>query len=361
MNAVIRLDNVSKHYGDLCAVDGVSMSVAEGDILALVGASGCGKTSTLRLIAGLEQPDTGALWLGGKRVAAAEASDTEWVPPEDRRVGMVFQDYALFPHLSVADNVRFALTSRRGRKERVREMLKLVGLEHAENRFPHQLSGGQQQRVALARALAPNPAVVLLDEPFSNLDAALRQTMREDVRRILKEAGATAVFVTHDQEEALTVADKVAVMRRGALMQMGTPRDIYLEPTSKTVAGFIGEANWLPGTADGAFVECALGVLPLVRPIEGEVEVLLRPEAVQVTFAPRGNACVDSVRFHGPYQLLTLVLPDGVTITARVWSQVAVRVGSYVRVMVPGAVVAFPKDDDAAPKTEPVAEEVAAR
>ncbi len=242
----LEIRGLTKRFGRTEAVCGVDLTLQPGEILTLLGASGCGKTTTLRLIAGFERPDDGEVIIAG-RVAAS--GDGRWIPPERRDVGMVFQDYALFPHLTVAENVGFGLTrlSRAEREKRIKQMLRLVGLEAMAERYPHNLSGGQQQRVALARALARKPALVLLDEPFSNLDAALRVQMRDEVRRILKESGAAAIFVTHDQKDALAISDRVAVMNAGKVEQVGTPREIYQFPHTAFVARFVGQTNLLMG------------------------------------------------------------------------------------------------------------------
>ncbi|MCS6814145.1 MAG: ABC transporter ATP-binding protein, partial [Cyanobacteria bacterium] len=230
----------------------VTLTLREGELLSLLGASGCGKTTLLRLIAGFEQPDAGTIWLGGELVASAQ----RLVPPEARNVGIVFQDYALFPHLTVAENIAFGLRSTPGRgklsfkpaqiRQIVEETIALINLQGMESRYPHQLSGGQQQRVALARALAPRPRLILLDEPFSNLDAQVRQQLRQDVRQILRQTNTTAILVTHDQEEALAVADRVGILHQGRLEQIGTPEDIYQRPASQFVAEFVTKANVLP-------------------------------------------------------------------------------------------------------------------
>ena len=226
--AAVRLSGVGKRFGSVLALDGFELEVRAGRILCLLGPSGCGKTTALRLICGFEQPDAGTIEISGRRVA----SPTESVPPERRRVGMVFQDFALFPHLSVRDNVGYGIRRDPDRQVRVAELLEMVGLSGEAELLPHQLSGGMQQRVALARALAPRPDVILLDEPFSNLDQALRTQLRGEVREILRQAQATAVFVTHDQDEALTIADDVCVMSRGRVEQCASPEIIYAEPAA---------------------------------------------------------------------------------------------------------------------------------
>ena len=239
--AILHLDCVTRRYQTgPAAVDQVTLTLMQGELLALLGPSGCGKTTLLRLIAGLEAPNEGAIVLSGRPVAGPGG----WVPPERRQLGMVFQDYALFPHLTVAQNVGFGLDRLRKQApqalhDRVAEAIALVGLEGLEKRYPHELSGGQQQRVALARSIAPQPSLILLDEPLSNLDARVRQRLRQEVRAILKRAGAAAVFVTHDREEAMAIADRVAVMRRGQIEQIDSPEGLYWEPDSRFVAGFV--------------------------------------------------------------------------------------------------------------------------
>ncbi len=339
MSAAIELKNVSRHFDDTEAVSQVSFTLETGQLLVLLGASGCGKTTTLRLIAGLETPDAGEVWLNGRRVAGGGS----WVPPEARHIGMVFQDYALFPHLTAAENIAFPLNKlpRAERGQRVEEMLEHVGLAGKGERYPHQLSGGEQQRVALARALASKPEILLLDEPFSNLDAALRREMREEVGNILREVGATAVFVTHDQEEALSLADQIAIMRGGRLVQVAPPQDVYLRPATRDIALFLGEANFVPGQAEGEMVRCALGQLRLAQPVRGPVEVMIRPEALSLHPDPQGNARVKQVRFFGHDQLVSLALNDGSSLQARTWPRPDIRPGQCVRMVVEGGVMGY--------------------
>ena len=276
----VQISGLTKSYQDPKhpAVANMNLTVHQGEVLALLGPSGCGKTTLLRLIAGFETPDAGQIDVVGRPVAGAGI----WVQPEKRKLGFVFQDYALFPHLNVLQNVAFGLNGmgRKARMVRAREVIDLVGLTIFMNRYPHQLSGGQQQRVALARALAPQPAVILLDEPFSNLDAALRGTTRAEVRRILKRTNTTAILVTHDQEEALTFADRVAVMRAGRLEQVGAPELVYTEPKTAFVASFLGTTNLLRGTGEGHRINTLLGTLPTTRVVAGGALVSLRPESL---------------------------------------------------------------------------------
>ncbi len=257
MTTVLQLNQISKQYqgAKTPVVHDIAFILHQGELLSLLGSSGCGKTTLLRLIAGFEQPESGTIEIDGASVAGSG----RWQPPERRDIGMVFQDYALFPHLSVADNVAFGLKkSQRNRKamsgaqmrQRVSEVLSLVDLIGLEKRFPHQLSGGQQQRVALARALAPRPSLILLDEPLSNLDVQVRLKLRHDIREILKQAGTAAIFVTHDQEEALSISDRIAVLNQGRIEQIATPEEIYQSPATRFVAEFVSQANFLPAHCD---------------------------------------------------------------------------------------------------------------
>ncbi|MCS7038272.1 MAG: ABC transporter ATP-binding protein [Anaerolineae bacterium] len=337
----LELRAVSKHFKDVGAARGVSFRLRKGQLLALLGPSGCGKTTTLRLIAGFEEPDAGEIVIGGRLVAGPGV----FVPPEQRRVGMVFQEYALFPHLNVADNVRFGLRHYAGDAERrVRDVLELVGLTGLEKRMPHELSGGQQQRVALARALAPEPDLILLDEPFSNLDAGLRVRVRAEVRTILKEAAVTAVFVTHDQEEALSLVDQVAVMMDGVVLQVATPRELYYQPATRAVAAFVGDSNFLPGIGHGRWVECELGRLDTQVEVWGPVEVLIRPENIDVRPASQASGCrVRRVTFFGHDQLIGLDVQQRLQLDARTGPTYQFFPGQPVEIRVLGPVMAYPR------------------
>jgi iron(III) transport system ATP-binding protein len=311
----VRVTGLSKSYATVKALDGIDLEVARGETLAILGPSGCGKTTLLRAIAGLERPDDGTVEIAGRLVDGGGA----FVPPERRRVGMVFQDVALFPHLTVAQNVAYGLARATAgvRDARVAELLALVGLTDAGSLRPHQLSGGMAQRVALARALAPRPDIVLLDEPFASLDMSLRTQLRGEVRRVLEASGATGVFVTHDQAEALTLADRVAVMRRGRIDQVASPERIYAEPQTAFVATFVGIANLLPGTVESGIARIILGAIrvPPTTP-NGHVLVVIRPEhadlAPQDDTAPgRGRpGTIVGRRFAGSELLFEVVL-DG--------------------------------------------------
>ena len=332
----VRVAGLRRAFGHVVAVDDVELDVRPGEMLTVLGPSGCGKTTVLRLIAGLDQPDAGTIEIGGRRVSGAGAS----VPPERRRVGMVFQDVALFPHLSVRGNIGYGLRDDPDREVRVRELLDLIDLPDIGERMPHELSGGMQQRVAVARALAPRPDVVLLDEPFSSLDAALRTQLRGDVREILRAAGSAAIFVTHDQDEALTLGDRIAVMVRGRVEQVAPPEVIYGEPASPFVATFVGTANLVHGEVMGGSAATRFGTVRLVgRRLQERTRglVVLRPEHLDVLEAPDGPADASAWRvlrrrFTGTEILYEVSATDG----ARLWVEAGpsvrrLRVGDAVR------------------------------
>ena len=305
----LRLDDIRHAYGPKQVLDGVSLTVAPGEILCLLGPSGDGKTTLLRLVAGLEPVQHGTIALDGRVLAEPGRA----VPPEGRSVGFVFQDYALFPHLTVAENVAFGLRrlGREERAKRVEEALSRVGLAAMAGAWPHQLSGGQQQRVALARALAPRPAVLLLDEAFASLDARLREQVRDDTLHVLQEAGIPALIVTHDAEEAMFMADRIALMRRGRVVQLGTPEALYLHPADPFVATFLGEVNRLPGTVAGGMAQTAIGPVPAPGLAEGDpCQVLLRPEGLLLADAG-APAEVEACRLLGATTLVHLAVPDG--------------------------------------------------
>ncbi|MFK0296555.1 ABC transporter ATP-binding protein [Streptomyces sp. NPDC090442] len=313
--ASVELSGLHRRFGPTIALDGLDLTARPGELLALLGPSGCGKTTALRMLAGFEEPDAGRILVDGQDITP--------VPAHRRDAGMVFQSYSLFPHLNALDNVAFGLRMRKvpapQRRARATELLELVGLPDKGNRFPHQLSGGQQQRIALARALALRPRVLLLDEPLSALDAKVRLTLREEIRRVQQELGITTVFVTHDQQEALSMADRVAVMRAGRMEQCATPAELYGRPATPFVAEFVGTMSRIPArTVDTRTVE----VLGHRLPVDGqaaagpEVDVLVRPEAVRVSADPDGGARVTATAFLGAVTRLTVQLPDGTAVKA---------------------------------------------
>ncbi|RQG91168.1 ABC transporter ATP-binding protein [Natrarchaeobius halalkaliphilus] len=320
-DVVLELDTVAKRYGSETVISSLSLTVRDGEILTLLGPSGCGKTTTLRLIAGLEDPNGGQIRLEDETVAG----DGQFVPPDEREVGVVFQEFALFPHLTARENVAFGLQewTKQERESRVQELLELVGLESHGGHYPEELSGGQQQRIALARSIAPEPEMLLLDEPFSNLDVDLRVEMREEVRRIIKETEVTAISVTHDQEEALSISDRVAVMNDGNIEQIGTPERVFQEPKSRFVAGFLGHASFLSGEVRGDHVDTALGrvlrddVNGLAHQYDGtDLDLLVRPDDVTAFPADesQANGRVVYRRYLGPTVLYRVELDSNETI-----------------------------------------------
>ncbi|MFN2637230.1 MAG: ABC transporter ATP-binding protein [Gemmatimonadaceae bacterium] len=321
-SGILALNGVTRRFGDFTAVDSVSVEVGRGELLALVGASGSGKTTTLRIAAGYEVPDAGTVTLGG--------ADITSVPPERRGFGMVFQHYALFPHMPVEENVAFGLeargVSKGDRLQKARAALASVGLAGAGSRAIQSLSGGEQQRVALARALVIEPKALLLDEPLSNLDPTLRQTMRDDLRAMLRRVGVPALFVTHDQEDAFAIADRIALLKMGRLLQCGTPEELYHAPVSREVASFIGRGGIVPAVDSGATAAVTIGGrtrdLPVTRP-EGaparfeRAFVVVRPDAMQLTSSSDDSAWIGRVinrRFAGGLEVYRVQLADDVTV-----------------------------------------------
>ncbi|HXC45095.1 MAG TPA: ABC transporter ATP-binding protein [Solirubrobacteraceae bacterium] len=345
--STIELCSVCKSFGAVRVLSDVGLTVAGGSITAVLGASGSGKTTMLRLIAGFEQLDRGTIAIGGQLLDDGQRS----VRPQQRGVGYVPQDGALFPHLTVAGNVGFGL-ARGQRVEKARELLGLVGLEGLEHRYPHELSGGQQQRVALARALAIEPSVVLLDEPFSSLDASLRAELGRDVATILRARATTAVLVTHDQSEALALADEIAVLKDGRVLARDSPRSLYRDPPDLLAAGAIGEANILAAEARGERASCALGEVALSTNgrglLVGTVRLLLRPEQLTLHLELTSGAArarVLELRYHGHDALARLMLehPDRETVLARVPGEMALERGQEVWVSAGGPAQAWAK------------------
>ena len=299
----LEVTDLEKRFNGTKAVAGASLSVSEGTTLALLGPSGCGKTTLLRLIAGLEEAESGMVRLAGQDIAGPGVH----VPPEQRRVGMVFQDRALFPHMTVVDNVGYGLD--RSDRHKATEALEMVGLVDRAGSYPHELSGGQAQRVAVARALAPQPRLLLLDEPFSSLDTELRLALRAEVSALMRDVGMTAVFVTHDQEEAFVVGDEVAVMQDGRILQQGTPTAVYERPVTAWVAGFVGEANVVSAVAEGTTASTAFGEIPLVSPVNGACRLAVRPEHIHMDAGDQGT--VAAIEFYGHDTSYTVQLESG--------------------------------------------------
>ena len=344
MTYALEVNGLDKSFGSTNVLRHIAFSVEAGSTTAIVGPSGCGKTTLLRLVAGFERPDAGTIILGGRVVAGAE-----WIPAHRRSVGYVAQDGALFPHATVAANVGFGLPRRARTRARITELLEMVSLDYSyATRRPDQLSGGQQQRVALARALAREPELMLLDEPFSALDAGLRANTRRIVADVLAKAGITTILVTHDQPEALSFADRVAVMSDGRLAQVGTPREIYSAPIDVPTAEFIGDAVVLSAHVEGERARCALGdVAVIANGVQGEARVMLRPEQIEVTADGAGVAgTVVDVEYLGSEMLLGIRLDtaDGVVserVTVRRFGATALTPGERVGIRVLGTGVAY--------------------
>ena len=332
---IVEIENVGKQFDKrtIPAVQEVALTLGRSDILGLLGPSGCGKTTLLRLVAGFEQPDAGTIAIAGRTVAG----NGGWVPPEKRDVGIVFQDYALFPHLTVAQNIGFGLKQGQNRKQRLKEAIALVGLEGLEKRYPHQLSGGQQQRVALARALAPQPAVILLDEPLSNLDVQVRLRLREEIRKILKASGTSGIFVTHDREEALCVSDYLGVMRQGRLEQLGTPEEVYSQPGTRFVAEFVTQANFLPARRRGQLWETEVGCFEVSDRLSPEcdrADIAIREEDVILKPDDSGLVVIRDRQFLGREHRYCLVTPSGKELHARTTTANLLPVGTRVQLAV---------------------------
>jgi iron(III) transport system ATP-binding protein len=352
------VSGLSKAFGTHAVLEGVDLTVPAGSFTAILGPSGSGKTTLLRIIAGFEAADRGTVRLGDLTV---DGDDGERVPPERRNIGYVPQEGSLFPHLTVAKNIGFGLPRRSRGGGRVDELLELIGMSGLGRRYPHQLSGGQQQRVALARALASRPGLILLDEPFSSLDASLRTSVRADVQSLLRQTASTALLVTHDQDEALSMADHVAVIRRGRICQRDTPQGMYANPADAELARFVGEANLIPGVFAPTWVKTPFGNLMLHgvangtprHPPETKATVLVRPE--QVRLQPPGSISLGlpgrvlDYRYHG-HEAMIRVAPDDdgtdLVLLARAAGRLEFPPGSSVSIVIQGPVVAWPADRD---------------
>jgi iron(III) transport system ATP-binding protein len=351
MNPLIEIDSIHATYGDHQVIAGLSLRLQSGKIGCLLGPSGCGKTTVLRCIAGFERINDGEIRLSGQTVS----SDRVHVAPEGRRVGMVFQDYALFPHLTVEQNIGFGLrgVEMAAKASRIEELLEITGLGPSRGSYPHELSGGQQQRVALARALAPKPELLLLDEPFSNLDVELRERLSLEVRDILKQQHSTALMVTHDQHEAFAVADEIGIMADGRIQQWDTAYNIYHRPANRFVADFVGQGVFIPGTIGGSGnVEIELGILngEIHLPaascgyFNGEIDVLLRPDDVVHDDTSTMKATVAHKAFRGAEILYTLRLPSGSKVLALVPSHHNHALGADIGIRLEADhVIAFPR------------------
>jgi iron(III) transport system ATP-binding protein len=344
---LLKVDNISCRYGDQTVIRDLSFHVNRGEVVSLLGPSGCGKTTALRAVGGFEAIVSGSIQLNRQPVSTPEFS----VPPEDRNIGMVFQDYALFPHLSVADNIAFGLHRRSAaqRRQAVQHMLEATGLNGMGERYPHELSGGQQQRVALARALAPRPAMLLLDEPFSNLDIELRERLNLEVRDLLKREGITGILVTHDQHESFAVSDKIGVMYEGRILQWDTPYNLYHEPNQRFVADFIGQGCFIPGRVSSPETfDTPLGEMRANRSctesIGHQVEILLRPDDIVPDDAGSIVATVSKKAFKGALTLYTLQLDSGPTLLSYFPSHRDHAIGDRVRVsMAAEHLICFPR------------------
>jgi iron(III) transport system ATP-binding protein len=340
----VLVKGLRKSFGSHLVLAGLDLEVREGSLSAVLGPSGSGKTTLLRVLAGFERADGGSVEIGGRLVEG----DGAHVPPEERRIGYVPQEGALFPHLDAAGNVGFGLPRRMRKSGRVAELLELVGLAGLGKLYPHQLSGGQQQRVAVARALATKPSLVLLDEPFSSLDQALRAEVRADVARVLSDTGTTAVLVTHDQDEALSLADQVAVLRDGKVAQLAGPEDLYYRPTDPMLARFVGEANILEATLSDGKADTALGAVAVAggsQSSSGKALVLVRPEQLRLEDAPvpAGKpGTVADCQFYGHDMLVTVEMADGESLQARLAGRLPIAKGKKVWVTVAGPVQAWP-------------------
>ena len=334
-NLIIRARSITKSYGLESVLSDFNLDVWNGSIVGILGMSGSGKTTALRLIAGFEKPDSGIIEMRNEIIS----NEDTFLPPEQRNVGMVFQDYALFPHLNVEKNISFGLSALEIKSGRLEEVISMSNLEKYRKKFPQELSGGQQQRVALARALAPNPEVILLDEPFTSLDAHMARDLREEVVTLLKQTETTAIIVTHDQEEALSVCDVVSVLENGKVIQSATPQEIYLNPVSQTVANSVGDPNILKGFSINGRVETSLG--SFVSAYNGALDVSIRPECIELTLDTEGSYVVTECTFYGHDQVISFSNNKGEIFRARSLPNTIYESGDKVTVNI-SEVTTFP-------------------
>jgi len=334
-NLLIRTRSVSKFYDEEQILSDFNLDVWKGSITGILGSSGSGKTTALRLIAGFDRPDAGIIEMKNEVIV----SDEIWLPPERRNIGMVFQDYALFPHLTVEKNIAFGLGKNDLEQGRLKEVIDMCNLSGLINKFPQELSGGQQQRVALARALAPNPEVILLDEPFTSLDAQMARVLRDEVVELLKNTETTAIIVTHDQEEALSVCDVVSVLEKGKIIQSSTPQEIYLNPVNKTVANSVGDPNILKGFSIDGRVETSLGTF--VSAYEGALDVSIRPECIELNLDSEGSYIVKECTFYGHDQVISFQNSKGEVFRARSLPNTIYEAGDKVNIEI-SEVTTFP-------------------
>ena len=337
-NLIIRARSVTKSYGSEVVLSDFNLDIWNGSIVGILGISGSGKTTALRLLAGFDKPDSGIIEMRDKVISSEET----FLPPEERNVGMVFQDYALFPHLNVEKNISFGLSRDEIKSGRLEEVLSMCNLETYSNKFPQELSGGQQQRVSLARALAPKPEVILLDEPFTSLDAHMARDLREEVVSLLRHTETTALIVTHDQEEALSVCDVVSVLENGSVIQSATPQEIYLNPVSQTVANSVGDPNILKGFSVDGRVETSLGTF--VTAYNGALDVVsIRPECIELVLDSEGSYVVKECTFYGHDQVISFQNSKGEVFRARSLPNTIYEAGDKVNINI-SEVTTFPSN-----------------
>ena len=336
-NLIIRARSVTKSYGSEIVLSDFNLDVWNGSIVGILGISGSGKTTALRLLAGFDKPDSGIIEMRNRVIS----SEDTFLPPEERNVGMVFQDYALFPHLNVEKNISFGLSRDEIKSGRLEEVLSMCNLETYRNKFPQELSGGQQQRVSLARALAPKPEVILLDEPFTSLDAHMARDLREEVVTLLRQTETTAIIVTHDQEEALSVCDVVSVLENGSVIQSATPQEIYLNPVSQTVANSVGDPNILKGFSVDGRVETSLGTF--VTAYNGALDVSIRPECIELLLDSEGSYVVKECTFYGHDQVISFQNSKGEVFRARSLPNTIYEAGDKVNINI-SEVTTFPSN-----------------